>query len=262
MRYLFFLLFTLMILFSSSHAKQNRLETIITNKELKVCIWPQYYGISYIDPRTQKLVGIDSDLSKELAKDLNVKLTLIKSSFPTLIQDVTSNKCDIAMFAIGNTPSRRAHMRFTSAHLESDIYAISSKTNQKINTWKDIDKTGVVVAVAKGTYHEPIMKEKLQHASLVVIDGFKQREEEVRAKRADVFMTDYPYGQKMLAKTNWAKLIKPTKTYHLTPYAWAMAYGDDAFYQRVETFIQTIKKDGRLKELAIKNGLEPIIKLD
>ncbi len=249
------------IFLSSLIAAESRLDKIRTNNELRVCIWPQYYGISFIDSRTQKLVGIDSDLALELAKDLNVKLKLVRSSFPTLIDDINSNKCDIAMFAIGNTKLRREKMRFTTPHLQSDIYAVTTKTNKKIKTWDDIDKKGVIVAVAKGTYHEPVMKEKLKNAKLVVINGFKQREEEVYSGRADVFMTDYPYGKKMLAKTNWAKLITPNEVYHLTPYAWTMAYGDDKFYDRVEKFIKDIKMDGRLINLAKKNGLEPIIKL-
>ncbi|GGD39490.1 amino acid ABC transporter substrate-binding protein [Malaciobacter pacificus] len=242
-------------------AENTKLEKIITNNELRVCIWPQYYGISYIDSRTQKLTGIDIDLAHELAKDLNVKLKLVKSSFPTLIEDVTSNKCDIAMFAIGNTKARSEKMRFTTAHLQSDIYAITTKTNKKIKSWEDIDKNGVIVAVAKGTYHEPIMKKKLKNAKLITIKGFKQREQEVQSGRADVFMTDYPYSKKMLEKTDWAKLIKPTDNYHLTSYAWTMAYGHEEFYQRVEKFIFKIKNDGRLLKFAKKNGLEPIAKL-
>lgn len=258
------LIFTYLIIFLTTinlNAQNTKLESIIKNNELKVCTWPQYYSISYIDPRTQKITGIDSDLSIELAKDLGVKLKLVKSSFPTLIDDVTSDKCDIAMFAIGNTKSRSEKMRFTTPHLQSDIYAITTKTNKRIQSWDDIDKKGVVVAVAKGTYHEPIMKKRLKNAQLVVIKGFKQREVEVQSGQADVFMTDYPYGKKMLAKTDWARLIVPKTTYHMTPYAWTMTYGNDKFYNRVEQFIKDIKKDGRLIKLATKNGLLPIVKL-
>ena len=244
-----------------SHAQDSRLDKILETKQLKVCIWPQYYSITYIDPRTQELTGIDSDLSKELAKDLGVELKLVKSSFPTLIKDVTSNKCDIAMFGIGKTKKRMEKLRFTTPHLNSDIYAVTTKSNKKIQNWDDIDKKGVVVAVAKGTYHETIMKKKLKHAKLVVIKGFKQREDEVQSGRADVFMTDYPYGKKMLEKTQWARLVSPKEEYFLTSYAWVTAYGDDKFYNEVEKFIENIKKDGRLKNLAKKNGLEPIINL-
>lgn len=242
-------------------AQESKLDTIKKSNELRVCIWPEYYGISYLDTRTQKLVGIDSDLAKELAKDLKVKLKYVPSSFATLIKDVTNDKCDIAMFAIGNTESRRAKMRFTTPHLSSDIYAITTKTNKRVSSWNDIDKKGIVVAVAKGTYHEPVMKKKLKNADLLVVNSFKARQQEVKAGRADVFMTDYPFGKRMIAQTNWAKLITPDSTYHKTPYAWAMAYGNDKFYERVEQFISDIKKDGRLLNLARKNGLGPIAKL-
>lgn len=246
----------------TSHAAGNKLENILKENNLRVCIWPGYYGISFLDPRTQELTGIDSDLAKELAKDLKVNLEYVESSFATLIKDINEDKCDIAMFAIGNTASRREKIRFTTPHLSSDIYAIATKSNTKIKKWDDIDKIGVVVAVAKGTYHEPIMKEKLKNAELMVVNGFKAREQEVLAGRADVFMTDYPYGKRMLAKTDWAELIIPEKEYRKTPYAWAMAYGNDKFYNRVENFIRDIKKDGRLLNLSKKNGLEAIAKLD
>ena len=247
---------------SFAMASDERLSTIIKNNKIKVCIWTEYYGISYLDPRTQKLIGIDSDLALELAKDLKVELEYVESSFPTLIEDLIQNRCDIAMFAIGNTESRRQKVRFTTPHLSSDIYAITTKTNKKIKEWNDIDKKGVVVAVAKGTYHEPIMQEKLKFAKLLITEDFHSRGQAVISGRADVFMTDYPYVTRILSQTEWAKLIKPTTTYHKTPYAWAMAYGDDRFHERVEAFILEIKKDGRLLKIAQKNALETIVKLD
>ncbi len=187
---------------------------------------------------------------------------MFKSSFVTLIDDINENKCDIAMFAIGNTQKRRKKLRFTSPHLASDIYAITTKTNRKINSWDDIDKKDIVVSVAKGTYHEPVMKEKLKYAQLFVATNFHTRGQAVISGRADVFMTDFPFAKRMMEQTDWAKLITPDATYHMTPYAWVMAYGNDKFYNRVEKFIKNIKKDGRLIELAKNNGLYPIVKLD
>ena len=105
------------------------------------------------------------------------------------------------------------------------------------------------------------MKEKLKNADLLILDKMHQREEEVQAGRADAFMTDYPFAKRMLAKTDWAKLIEPKSTYFKTDYSWAIKYGDDEFYNRVEKFIKDIKEDGRLLSFAKKNALEPIVKL-
>ena len=149
------------------------LDTVLHTQQLRVCIWPEYYGISYLTPRTQKLSGIDVDLAQEFASTLGVSVRFVQSSFATLIQDLLSHRCDIAMFAIGITPERQKYLRFTSPHLQSDIYAIVSKSNNRIRTWDDIDQEGVVVTVAKGTYHVKLMQDALRKASLHVVDSLR-----------------------------------------------------------------------------------------
>ena len=241
---------------------EGTLDRILAEKMLRVCIWPDYFGISYRDPKTQQLSGIDVDMAKALAVDLGVHLEFVDSSFARLIPDVTENRCDIAMFAIGITPLRQEKLRFTRPHLASDIYAIATIGNRRIKSWSDIDKAGTVVAVARGTLHEPVMKEKLRAATLRVLDTPHAREQEVEAGRADVFMTDFPYSQRMLKTTDWARLIKPDTAYHITPYAYAMRPGDDRWHARIEQFVAKVKRSGELKDAAGRHGLLPIVVTD
>ena len=242
-------------------ANADALSSIKEAKKLSVCIWPEYYGISYVEPRTQTLIGLDVDLAKALAHDLNVDISFVQSSFATLITDLTSHKCDIAMFAIGHTPERAQHLQLTQPHLASDIYAITTKSNPRIQTWEDIDQKGVIVAVAKGTLHVKIMQERLKHATLRIVESMHAREQEVEAGRADVFMTDYPFGMRMIAQREWAKLIRPTRPFHISPYGWALRQNEPEWLSTVEAFIVAIKNDGRLERFAQKHGLEPIIAL-
>jgi hypothetical protein len=94
---------------------------------LRVCIWPDYYGVTFRSPRTQQLTGIDIDLSAELGRDLGVKVQHVDSSFPQLIEDLKSDRCDVAMFAVAMLPQRMEHLRFTRPYLQSDIYGITTK---------------------------------------------------------------------------------------------------------------------------------------
>jgi len=162
------------------------------------------------------------------------------------------------MFAIGITAARTDKLRFTRPHLISDIYAITSKSNRRIKNWDDIDKPGVVVAVAKGTLHEPVMREKLKQATLLVTATTQGREQEVESGRADVFMTDFPFSRRMLETTDWARLVSPTSTYHLTPYAYAMQKGDDRWYARIERFMSDAKRNGTLLAAVRRHKLDPI----
>ena len=115
------------------------------------------------------------------------------------------------------------------------------------------------VAVARGTLHESLLREKLRSAQLLVLDTPFAREQEVQSGRADVFMTDYPYSQRFLANAEWARLIAPPGPYHVPPYAYAMLPGDDAWYARVERFVDEVRRDGRLLDSAKRHRLEAIV---
>lgn len=237
----------------------DHLAQIRASGQVRVCIWPDYYSISLRDPRTRQLSGIDIDLAHALAHDLGAQVQFVDSSFVRLVPDLLEERCDIAMFAIGITPERQKVLRFTAPYLASDVMAITTRSNRKIRTWADIDQPGVVVAVAKGTLHEPVMRERLQHAQLITPATPFAREQEVQSGRADVFMTDYPYAHRLLATTDWARLVTPPGSYHITPYAWAIRPGDDAWHDWLQAFLRSIKRDGRLLAAAQRHKLESIL---
>lgn len=246
------------VLFAPAWA-QDRLDRIQATQILRVCIWPEYYGISFRDPKTLQLAGLDIDNALDLGRALGAKVQFVDTSFAKLIDDVIADRCDIAMFAIAGTPQRQEKLRFTQPYLASDIYAITTKSNRRIQSWSDIDKAGTVLVVAKGTLHETVMKAKLKAAELKVVDSATAREQEVQSGRADAFMTDYPFSRKMLDHNDWARLVAPSSPYHVMPYSWAMKPGDDRFHARVEQVLAAMKRDGRLLANAKRYGLDAIV---
>lgn len=253
------LLVAAMLMPGLAGAASGQLERVLAARELRVCIWPGYYGISYRNPHTQQLAGLDVDMARALAGDLGVKIRFVDSSFATLIDDVTQDRCDLAMFGIGITPARAARLRFSRPTLVSDVYAITTRSNRRIRDWSDIDQPGVVVAVLKGTLHEPVMREKLKAATLRVLDSPGAREQEVESGRADVFMTDFPYSRRMLDTVDWARSVSPPSVYHPTPYAYAMRPGDEPWFARIEQFVAAIQRDGRLRESARQHKLDTLL---
>lgn len=239
-------------------AAAQTLDRVRASGTLRVCIWPDYYGITYRSPRTQQLGGIDIDLSAELARDLNVGLEYVDSSFPQLVGDLNAGRCDVAMFAIGMLPSRKEQLAFTEPYLQSDIYAVTTRGSRTVRQWSDIDQPGVLVAVQAGTFMEPVMQNALKQARMVVIRPPATREQELEAGRVDVFMTDYPYSRRLLDNADWARLVAPPKPFFVLPYAYAAKHGDARWLARLDEFVAAIKHDGRLLAAARRHGLADI----
>lgn len=237
------------------------LDRVKAAQSVRVCIWPDYYGVTFRNPRTQQLGGIDVDLSAEFGRDLKAKVEYVETSFPKLVDDLKADRCDVAMFAVAVLPARAAQLAFSKPYLQSDIYGITTKSNRVVRDWADIDKPGVQVAVQAGTFMEPVMAQALKQATVVVVKPPATRERELESGRVDVFMTDFPYSRRLLDNADWARLIEPPKPFHVLPYAYAVKPGDEAWLAAVDEFVARVQTDGRLEAAARRHGLLPIVRL-
>ena len=167
--------------------------------------------------------------------------------------------CDVAMMAVGVLPSRAERVAFSKPYLASPVYGVTSRDNPRVNRFEDIDQAGITVAVAAGTLMEPLMRQTLRHAELLVVRAPRTREAEVQAGRADVFMSDFPYTRRMLLMHDWARIIEPPARFGETLYAYAVAKGDAAWLSEVNAFVTDAKADGSLARAAARHGLTPIL---
>lgn len=243
---------------AQAQQQQSRLFEITKNKKLRVCQFPLYYSISFRNPKTGEIEGIDADLAKELAKELGATLEIVESSFGSFIADLQANKCEIGMFGVGATLRRAQAVEFSKPYLVTNIYGVT-RQGGKINKWEDIDKKGVNVAVSLGSYIETFMKTYLKNATLVSVAPPNTREAELVANRVDVIMTDYPTAIKVTAEFDWARSIVPQEKLAVTPYAYVVPQGDQIWLNFVNLFVDTIKLDGRLMQYAKKHKLDPIV---
>ena len=242
-------------------AEMTRLERVLANNELRACIWPEYYSITYRNPKTRELSGIDIAITQDLAKQLGIKLRYVDSNFSQLFKALDQNRCDIATHAIGITPDRVAKLQFSQPYLRIGIFAVTTRNPGGVQVWDDLDKPGRVVAVAAGTLMEGVMQQTLKNAKLLRVQAPATREQEVLSGRADAFMADYPFSLRMLEFTDWARVLPAPSSLPATDYAYAFAKGDSSLTQRVDAYLTGIKKNGRLLQFAKQYKLEPIVVL-
>jgi len=176
--------------FSDAHPQVSKLEKIAKSGKAAVCIWPEYYAISFKNPRTNELEGIDIDLARELAKELKAEIQWVETTFATFIPDLQTGKCDIGMFGLASSLARAQAVEFSRPYLVASSVGVTRKDHAKLKRWEDIDQKGIVVAVALGSVAEPLMRGYLKSATVLAVQPPATREQEVMAGRADILVTD------------------------------------------------------------------------
>jgi ABC-type amino acid transport substrate-binding protein len=235
------------------------LSSLRARGELRVCIWPDYFAISYRNPRNGELEGIDIDLARDFARRLGTRLALVETNFRDFMDRLEQRDCDIAMFGVGVTPQRAARIAFSEPYLASAVYAVTTRDNRVIRGWADLDQPGNTIAVAAGTFMEPLMRGSLRRAGLDVVAPPRTREAEVQAGRADAFMSDFPYTRRMVLMHDWVRIIEPPERFGETRYAFAVPQNEAAWLAEVNGFIRAARADGTLARAAERHGLTPIL---
>ena len=133
----------------------------------------------------------------------------VESSFASLIDDLKSDKCDVAMFAVGMTPQRVAALRF-SRPLSGQRHLCRDDQEQPCHHPLGGHRPP---RRARGRAGRHLHGTRDGRCAQAGHDGrdppADTRERELEAGRVDVFMTDYPYSRRLLDNADWARLVAP-----------------------------------------------------
>lgn len=243
-------------------AEASVLDQVRRDGALRVCLWPDNFGIGQRNARTGVLEGLDVDMSGALAAELGMRVELVESTPDKAIDDLEAGRCHVVMMGLVVTPQRAARAEFTRPYLRSDLFAVTTVANSAVRRWEDIDRPGHVVTVLRGSVMEAAMRDTLRRAEIRVVSRARDRERDVQAGRADVFLTDFSESRAIIANTDWARVIDPPHPVRPMEFAYAVRKGEAQWLARVDAFLARAKRDGSLESLARRHGLLPILVRD
>ena len=234
---------------------EDRATAIRARGELRICIWPGYHGLSWRNPRSGELEGLDIEMARMLAARLRVRPAFVEVLAPTIPAAVEAGRCDIGMSGVTVTEDRATRIAFSKPYMATPLLGIASRNSNRVREWADIDRPGVVVMVAEGAPAQSVMRAALRRAELTVLPPDRRREAEVRAGRADVFITDMPYGTGLAMQQDWVRLVAAPARFGETLTAYALPRADGAWLAEVNSFLAAVKSDGSLARAAERFGL-------
>jgi cyclohexadienyl dehydratase len=138
-----------------------------------------------------RLSGVDIELARAFASELNVEPVFVHTAWTTLNADLSDGEFDIAMGGISSTPARAAVAELSVPYLSGGkTFIARCRDGSGFVDLKAVDRRGVRVIVNAGGTNEQYARANLHHAELRLYPDNRTIFDEIRAGRADVMITD------------------------------------------------------------------------
>lgn len=216
-----------------------------------------YRPLSYKEPETDDYWGFCLDVAGEIAKALNVTITYVPTSWPTLSADVQDPTLfDFAIGGITITDTRKETMDMSEGYLGNGKTILCRKEDVgKYTCQEDLNHPEVRVMVNPGGLNEKFAREKLPDCTLIVYNRNEEIPNQVAIGNADVMITEITEAPWYIQ--NDTRLAAPLLDQPFTrgEIGVLMRKGQEDLLDAVNTTIRRMKADGSLKTLHQKYGL-------
>ncbi|KQQ33376.1 cyclohexadienyl dehydratase [Duganella sp. Leaf126] len=169
----------------------QQLAGITASGELRVGTPADYKPYTYRLGHSSDYLGLDIALAAGLARHLGVRLTMVPTSWPTLLQDWEADKFDIAVGGISITPERQQHGLFSMPYQRDGKTPIARcEYRQRFQTLAQINQPDVRLIVNPGGTNERFARSQAPRAQLTVYPDNVTIFGQLVAGKADLMLTD------------------------------------------------------------------------
>ena len=196
-----------------------------------------------------EIVGVDIDIAKEIAKELDKKLVIKDVSFDFLINEVKSGKADFAAAGISITEERKEEVDFTDEYTTSNQVVVVRK-DSNIQSFDELkDKK---IAVQLGTVADLYVTENYKDATLVTHKKYLSAAEDVKGGKADCIIMDQLPALEIVKENPELKVIDGIL--FQDKYGMIVKKGNDSLRKDINRVLKRLNEDGTIEELILKHS--------
>ena len=177
------------------------------------------------DPSTRKWSGLGYYIGKEMADALNVKLDPVEVQWGTSVPALQANKIDLMLF-LDSTPQRAKAVAFPTVPVVDIPLAVLHQNKIKAESWKDLNKSGVTVAVPQGTSMDAFITKRLTKAEILRFPSNAESVAAFQSGRSNVVCMFLPPLVKLQKKIGRGTITLP-KPAHSSSATVALRYETD-----------------------------------
>ena len=165
------------------------------NSILRVGTTGDYKPVSFYNKDTNEYEGIDIELSKLYAKENNLNLIFVPTTWPTLLEDTINNKFDFAICGITITEKRQREALMTKGYLTAGKTFLMRKEDvDKYKSIEDVNRPNVRVMINPGGTNEQFALANLQSSNIIVHQVNEEIPGLISKGEADIMVTEVMEG--------------------------------------------------------------------
>ncbi|MBC7539241.1 MAG: amino acid ABC transporter substrate-binding protein [Bacteriovorax sp.] len=239
----FLVLLTIVASLFSFSINANDLDAIVKSGKLRVAVDTTYPPMEF-QADDGKIIGLDVDLAREIAKVLKVDVDFIVMPWDGILAGLQSNRYDIIMSSMNVTDERKLQVNFVPYIMMGQVFVVKKKALPLKN---EKDLKGLVIAVQADTTSftavEAFQKSGIAIKEIKAFKGATETFSALKSNQADVIVIDEAVGlyyagldQKSFQVSGQA--MKPE------PIGIAVKKTDTKLLKAIETAMKTIKDNG------------------
>ncbi|MGT2929855.1 transporter substrate-binding domain-containing protein [Streptococcus dentasini] len=242
----------------SSKSKDTSLSDVQKSGTLVVATSPDFAPFEFkrLENGKDTVVGIDVELSKEIAKELGVDVHFLTVSFTNVLGSVSIGKADYGISGISVTEDRKDSFEFTEPYFESKNVIVVRKSELAQYTSVD-DFSGHSVSAQKGTIQEGVLADQIPKASAVSLTQNSEGINELKHGQIDGIVMESAIAQGYISNNDDLAVANITlKKVDGSSYAIALPKGSIALRDKLNQIITRLKKEGKIDQYVQKANAE------
>jgi len=197
-----------------------------------------------------KIVGLEADFARELAKYLDKSLRFVELEWKDQIPALLENRIDIIMSAMTRTPLREVRIAFTARYLESGQMALIRRENAaRFSTGIFSLTTSSAIGVIKNTFGEYFVDERYSSVKKEIFSTPRAATKAVIDKKIDMFIYDAPMILYLASENENQGLTALFALLTREDLAWGVRKDNTDLLNSANSFLQNPNNEEMLKKM-------------
>lgn len=190
-------------------------------------------------------MGFEFDLAQELAKFLNVKLSIVTPGWEKIFDTLLLEDGDLIASSLTQTPKREARVTFSDSYMPVQQQVIIHKKDREIKKLSDLN--GKTIHIRKNTsYHERLLELKKTgiNIHLALYENIPTEEFLRQIQNGEIQITIADSNIFRLNRRYYPDIRIAFPVSYQQSLGWAVKKNDIQLLNKINTFFKKTKKDG------------------